>query len=266
MTGSERGGGAEDRAGEAGGRERSPLDEAELDEEFAGEELEAFDEQESAEAEEDGRLEVAHLLAGPPPDDTPDTLEPEEREERLETESEAAEVLSLHEETPLFAGLLDEEELGEEAAEEFADEIEDEGEGEESPAAMVLTVARHRLAAERARLERLAADFRSSGIGDRSEREDLGELSGVDQHPADQGTETFDRERDLSIREQVEGELAEVERALRKLEAGTYGRCEVCGRPIPAERLEAEPAARWCREDQRAVEQELFGEARRLSS
>ena len=265
MTASDRGGGAHDRAPEVTGRDRSSLDEAELDEEFAGEDLEAFGEREAAEVEEDGRLELEHLLAGRPPDETPDTLEPEELEERLETQSEAAEVLSVHEESAICAGLLDEEELGGEAAEELADELEDEWDEQEGAEAMVLSAARQHLLAERARLERLAGDFRSSGIGDRSEREDLGELSGVDQHPADQGTETFDRERDLSIREQVEGELVEVDRALRKLAEGSYGRCESCGRPIPLERLEAEPAARWCREDQRAVEQELFGEVRRLS-
>lgn len=68
------------------------------------------------------------------------------------------------------------------------------------------------------------------------------------------GTETFDRERDLAILEQVEAELSEVERALQRLEAGTYGTCEACGKPIDDARLEAVPAARFCLEDEAAAE------------
>ena len=116
--------------------------------------------------------------------------------------------------------------------------------------------ARARLEEERLRLAGLHDDFEADGLMSESEEESLGELSSADQHQADVGTETFNRERDLSILEQVEGELADVEHALRRLDAGTYGFCEACGKPIADDRLEAVPAARFCVADQAVAERE----------
>ena len=48
------------------------------------------------------------------------------------------------------------------------------------------------------------------------------------------------------LADQLRGELDEVERALAKLDEGTYGKCETCGEPIAEARLEAMPAARYC--------------------
>ena len=59
----------------------------------------------------------------------------------------------------------------------------------------------------------------------------------------------FDRERDLGILAQIESELSDVEAALERLENGSYGSCEVCGRPIEDSRLEAAPATRLCSAD-----------------
>src|SRR6266851_479981 len=50
------------------------------------------------------------------------------------------------------------------------------------------------------------------------------------------------------ILDQVEAELAGVEHAIRRLDDGTYGTCEVCDRPIADDRLEARPTARTCRD------------------
>jgi RNA polymerase-binding transcription factor DksA len=83
-----------------------------------------------------------------------------------------------------------------------------------------------------------------------------GELSSVDQHPGDSGTETFEMEKNVSLLEQVDDELLEVEAAFQRLERGTYGICQVCGRPIGDERLEAMPATRFCVEDQAKAERE----------
>lgn len=77
------------------------------------------------------------------------------------------------------------------------------------------------------------------------------------QHQADMGTETFERERDLSILEQVEAELGDVEHALRRLDQGTYGTCDACGGPIGDERLEALPATRFCLVDREKAEREV---------
>jgi RNA polymerase-binding transcription factor DksA len=74
-------------------------------------------------------------------------------------------------------------------------------------------------------------------------------------HSADIASETFEREKDFSILEQVEAELADVQRALQRLDDGSYGSCEACHAPIPDERLEAQPATRFCVSHQ--VEAEL---------
>ena len=116
--------------------------------------------------------------------------------------------------------------------------------------------ARERLAEEKSRLEDVKAGLEADGVGSESESESLSELSDIDQHQADTGTETFDRERDTSILEQVQAELADVEHALRRLDEGTYGTCEACGKAIGEERLEAQPAARFCLADQALAERE----------
>ncbi len=103
--------------------------------------------------------------------------------------------------------------------------------------------ARQRLRSEQERVEGLIQSVRG-GLGDDSENEQVSELADYDQHPADTGSETFEREKDLSILEQLESELAEIQAALRRLDEGTYGIDEVTGEPIPAERLDAVPTAR----------------------
>ncbi|WP_083462857.1 TraR/DksA C4-type zinc finger protein [Calditerricola satsumensis] len=73
-----------------------------------------------------------------------------------------------------------------------------------------------------------------------------GELAAYDNHPADLGSEMYEREKDVALLEHDERQLEAIERALARIEAGTYGRCEVCGEPIPLERLEALPTAHTC--------------------
>lgn len=115
---------------------------------------------------------------------------------------------------------------------------------------------RQRLDQEKSRLEGIREGFEEEGLTTETEEESLGEISSNDQHQADIGTETFDRERDMSILEQVEAELSDVEHALKRLDEGTYGACEACGKPIGDDRLEAMPAARFCLEDQSRAESE----------
>ncbi len=103
--------------------------------------------------------------------------------------------------------------------------------------------ARERLSHERDRVAGLIAGLRSEGL-DQEEADQSGELTHYDQHPADQASETFEREKDLSILERLETELAEIEAALQRVDDGTYGVDEVTGEPIDPERLEALPAAR----------------------
>jgi RNA polymerase-binding transcription factor DksA len=103
--------------------------------------------------------------------------------------------------------------------------------------------ARERLLHERDRVTDLIAGLRSEGL-DQEEAEQTGELTHYDQHPADQASDTFEREKDISILEQLEGELAEIEAALQRVDDGTYGVDEETGEPIDPERLDALPAAR----------------------
>jgi RNA polymerase-binding transcription factor DksA len=117
--------------------------------------------------------------------------------------------------------------------------------------------ARQRLDDERARLEGVRDTFADEHLHDETEIDNLSELSGFDQHQADLGTETFEREKDLSILERVEAELADVAHALNRLDDGTYGTCEACGKRIDDSRLEAMPATRFCVDDQALAERQV---------
>jgi RNA polymerase-binding transcription factor DksA len=114
--------------------------------------------------------------------------------------------------------------------------------------------ARRRLRRELDRLEGVRSTIWAEGIDAMTEAEDIAELSAVDQHPADLGTETFERERDLSLLQEVDAEIDAVRRALARIPLGTYGTCEACGEPIPDERLRAVPATRLCLDDQLRAE------------
>jgi len=67
----------------------------------------------------------------------------------------------------------------------------------------------------------------------------------VGNHMADEGGSIQETDNDLAVRGNVELVLAEIERALKKFDAGTYGICEDTGEPIPEARLEALPYARY---------------------
>jgi RNA polymerase-binding protein DksA len=87
---------------------------------------------------------------------------------------------------------------------------------------------------------------------------ELGELE-ADAQPADarregspfgkreeEATESFEFEKRLALERQVRANLAEIEHALEKIKNGTYGLCDVCGQPIPPDRLDAVPFANVC--------------------
>jgi len=124
------------------------------------------------------------------------------------------------------------------------------------PSHVNVTKLRKQLQDERARLQRIRDGLSPEAGEAAGERDALSELSLADQHPADVGTEMFEREKDLSILDRVDAEVADVERALKRLDDGTYGVCEACGRPIPKARLEIKPEARFCVADQARAERE----------
>jgi len=71
-----------------------------------------------------------------------------------------------------------------------------------------------------------------------------GELSQYDNHPADSGSELYEREKDIALLGHLKEELSDIEYSLNQIKAGKYGICEKTGKPIPKERLEAFPTAR----------------------
>lgn len=106
--------------------------------------------------------------------------------------------------------------------------------------------ARQLIVSEKERLEGLVREREAEGVGTQSETDQISELSSLPRHQGDTGTETFEREKDFSLLEQLEAEIGDLDAALRKIDDGTYGTCEVCGKTIEPDRLEAVPGTRTC--------------------
>jgi len=106
-----------------------------------------------------------------------------------------------------------------------------------------MSSARDRLATENTQtLERLAdltRDFDAMVAASRDTNAD-------DEHDPEGATIAFERSQVEALVRQAQRHLEEIEAAIERLEAGTYGRCELCGEAIGRERLEARPAARIC--------------------
>lgn len=81
---------------------------------------------------------------------------------------------------------------------------------------------------------------------DNNNTETIGELSEYSNHPGDQGTELHEMEKDAALNNQAREQLENIDHALEAMEKGNYGKCEVCGREIPYERLEIVPETMRC--------------------
>ena len=97
-------------------------------------------------------------------------------------------------------------------------------------------------------IDSAAAILAAEGAGESSE------LSHADQHPADTASEISDADDQANLLEHAADQRAQVEAALARLDAGTYGVCVVCGEQIPAARLDVRPEAARCIADQEAFE------------
>jgi len=104
------------------------------------------------------------------------------------------------------------------------------------------------LAEVRAQLDeeaaRLRAEIAAAEVGIADLLRDSGDGAGDDQ--ADAGTKTFEREHEMSLANNSRGMLQQAERALQRIDDGTYGICESCGQPIGKARLQAFPRATLC--------------------
>lgn len=106
-------------------------------------------------------------------------------------------------------------------------------------AAQVVARLQEEGAALRAQLGRMGQDMDAFFEASRDSNAD-------DEHDPEGQTIAFERAQLAAMTDQTRGRLAEVEAALARVAAGTYGTCEVCGEQIAAGRLEARPTARTC--------------------
>jgi DnaK suppressor protein len=111
---------------------------------------------------------------------------------------------------------------------------------------------RAQLEAERRSLEAEMAELEEESFRG-TQSEITGEV-GMDEDFADAGSATFDREQALSIANNIRDLIDQVDRALSRIDEGTYGSCERCGRPIEAARLRALPRTLLCTDCKRREE------------
>ena len=104
-----------------------------------------------------------------------------------------------------------------------------------------MTDPRSRLLEERSRLLAQRADLTGDHAGMVEASRDS---NADDEHDPEGSSIAFERSQLAALLRQVDDRLAEVDAALLRVEAGTYGRCERCGRPVEPERLQARPTAR----------------------
>ena len=97
----------------------------------------------------------------------------------------------------------------------------------------------------------------------RSAKEDAGDLSGYGQHMADAGTDTFDRDFALSLVSSEQEALSEGDAAIKRIQEGTYGVCELTGKPITRDRLSAVPFTRFSAEAQKELEKTMHRSVQR---
>ena len=111
---------------------------------------------------------------------------------------------------------------------------------------------KQRLIEERQDLQRQYEEIEESSFST-DQTELTGEM-GFDEEYADAGTATFERERDLSLVNNLRDLMERIDKALAKIAEGTYGLCDRCGKPIEKARIKALPYANLCLKDKQAEE------------
>lgn len=121
-----------------------------------------------------------------------------------------------------------------------------------------MSLTKKEIAYFKSRLEELKSQITKQLQGSTEEVKRPDEATGYSQHQADQGTDDFDRTINLEVTNEEYKLLKQVEEALKKIEAGTYGICEVSGEEIPKARLEAIPYATMTVKAQEQLEKGLI--------
>lgn len=109
---------------------------------------------------------------------------------------------------------------------------------------------RTRLLAEQAELDEQLTTLEDGTFA--ATQSDLSGDVGLDDESADAGSATFEREKDLSIENNVRDLLQKIDRALKRINAGTYGVCARCGKTIEKARMKALPYVDLCIKDAKA--------------
>ncbi len=132
--------------------------------------------------------------------------------------------------------------------------------------ALQLKKLQDQLLLEKKTIEKRFEQYGHYGLEQGAFHESTGELSSYDNHPADDATELYEREKDLALNEHTEEDLKDIKQALQAINEGTYGICKECGQEIPIERLNAIPTVLYCKNHsleqvvshQRPIEEEIL--------
>lgn len=108
-----------------------------------------------------------------------------------------------------------------------------------------LNYYKNRLISEKREITEAMEGMLENGLAD-SQGVEIQELSVIDNHPGDMGTEMFDKGRRFALIRNEQEIIDKIDDAIDRIENGNYGNCELCGREIPEERLEFMPYANTC--------------------
>lgn len=114
---------------------------------------------------------------------------------------------------------------------------------------------RERLVAERDRIGTDLRELDDEIVALGQDENNVG--AGVSNHIADNATDVMEQEKDLALSSNLRDRLRDTEHALERLDEGTYGICERCGKPISPERLDALPSATLCIECKALADKQL---------
>lgn len=121
-----------------------------------------------------------------------------------------------------------------------------------------MSLKKSEIAEFKKRLESLRVQITATVVGTKKEVTTPDESKGYSQHSADEGTDDFVKQINLEVTNKECGLLRQIDRALEKIEEGTYGICDISGEEIPFKRLDAVPYATMTVQSQEKFEKGLL--------